>query len=404
MNITTRINRSFIIGIFLISTAACTVHTSNNDSVTPMPQFAGNQALPAPESVMATMEKVANWQIARTQYMPHVGRAQKGSESYGRWIQGAFYVGLTELAERSPNSFYETWMGYVGNAHDWKMGKVKYFADDHVIGQMNLWYFNRHDNAEALVPVKQTLDWLIEQNPTNSLEFIGERNKDNVHNCQWRWCWADALFMAPPTFYALSDITGDEKYIEYAHREFKATVDYLLDSKTGLIFRDSRYFDRKGKYGEQIFWSRGMGWVYAGIVNSMEALPEGHKYLQYYEDLYLQLTTAIIKRQKRDGSWPMSLLAGEQDTYPESSGTAFYTYGLLWGVNQGLLEKQEYMPKIMKAWTVLTNSVHPDGKFGWVQGVNDKPDVVAYEDSQLYGVGAFLLAGSQMHDLTSKNY
>ena len=115
----------------------------------------------------------------------------------------------------------------------------------------------------------------------------------------------------------------------------------------------------------------------------------------------MNLTQSIIKLQKKDGSWPMSLLAGEKDKYPESSGTAFFTYGLLWGINQGLLSEEEYLPQILNAWTVLNNAVHPDGKFGWVQGVNDKPDVVAYDDSQLYGVGAFLLAGSQMYDFVS---
>jgi rhamnogalacturonyl hydrolase YesR len=355
--------------------------------------------LPHAQNVLEAMEKVANWQIARTTYMPHVGRAQKGSETYGRWIQGAFYVGLTELAERSENPFYDTWMGYVGNAHDWKLGKRKYFADDHVIGQMNLWYYRKHNNEAALKPVVETFDWLIEQNPTMSLEFVGGRQEDNLHACQWRWCWADALFMAPPTLFALSQITGDKKYADYAHREFQATVDFLRDPNTGLLFRDSRYFERKGKYGEPLFWSRGVGWVYAGVVNSIKQIPEGHPYRAYYEALYLELTQAIIKLQKQDGSWPMSLLAGEKDTYPETSGTAFYTYGLAWGINNGLLEKDAYVPSVTKAWKILTAAIHPDGKFGWVQGVNDKPDVVAYEDSQLYGVGAFLLAGSEMYDL-----
>lgn len=392
-----RISRSVLLGLFLVGIAACGTTEKTTKTVAK-----AEQTLPTADTVMQTMEKVANWQVARTQYMPHVGRAQVGSETYGRWIQGAFYVGLTELAERSPNPFYETWMGYVGEAHDWKMGKVKYFADDHVIGQMNLWYYNRHKNKEALTPVKEIFDWLIAKNPTNDLAFVAGRNADRVHNCQWRWCWADALFMGPPTLFALSNATGDPKYAEYAHKEFQATVDFLLDPATGLMFRDSRYMGRKGKYGEQIFWARGVGWVYAGIVNSLEQLPKGHKYRAYYENLFMQLTKAIIKLQKQDGSWPMSLLAGEKDKYPESSGTAFFTYGLLWGVNQGILSKEEYMPQILKGWSVINNAVHPDGKFGWVQGVNDKPDVVAYEDSQLYGVGAFLLAGSQMYDLVNK--
>lgn len=359
----------------------------------------GEDNLPHAKEVMDDMEKVANWQIARTAYMPHVGRAQKGSETYGRWIQGAFYVGLTQLAERSENPFYETWMGYVGNAHDWRLGKRKYFADDHVIGQMNLWYYQRHNNQAALMPVVDTFDWLLEQNPTVSLEFIGGRQEDNLHACQWRWCWADALFMAPPTLFALTQVTGDKKYAEYAHKEFQATVDFLRDANTGLLFRDSRYFTRTGKYDEPLFWSRGVGWVYAGVVNSLKQIPKDHPYRGYYEKLFVALTGSIIKLQKEDGSWPMSLLAGERDTYPETSGTAFYTYGLAWGVNNGLLDKAVYLPNILKGWKVLSAAIHPDGKFGWVQGVNDKPDVVAYDDSQLYGVGAFLLAGSQMYDL-----
>jgi unsaturated rhamnogalacturonyl hydrolase len=364
----------------------------------PLTSLQAEAVLPTQEHVMAQMEKVANWQVARTQHMTHVGRARTGSEAYGRWIQGAFYKGLTKLAERSDNPFYETWIGYVGDAHDWKMGKVKYFADDHVIGQTNLWYYRRHKNEEALAPVKETFDWLIEQAPDNSLEFVAGRNKDNVHNCQWRWCWADALFMGPPVLFELSVITGESKYADYAHKEFQATIDYLQDPKTKLIFRDSRYFDKKGKFGEQVFWSRGMGWVYAGVVHALESLPQDHQYRPYYESLYQELTSAIVKLQKQDGAWPMSLLAGERYVEPETSGTAFFTYGVTWGINNDLLDESTYLPSALKGWQVLSSAVHPDGKFGWVQGVNEKPDVVTKDDSQLFGVGAFLLAGSAMYD------
>ncbi|GEA07871.1 hypothetical protein KUL42_26320 [Alteromonas sp. KUL42] len=51
---------------------------------------------------------------------------------------------------------------------------------------------------------------------------------------------------------------------------------------------------------------------------------------------------------------------------------------------------------------MLSAAVHPDGKFGWVQGVNEKPDVVTKDDSQLFGVGAFLLAGSAMYDFLNE--
>lgn len=39
--------------------------------------------------------------------------------------------------------------------------------------------------------------------------------------------------------------------------------------------------------------------------------------------------------------------------------------------------------------------VHPDGKLGYVQNIGDKPVGAAYESTNVYGVGAFLLAGSE---------
>jgi rhamnogalacturonyl hydrolase YesR len=204
--------------------------------------------------------------------------------------------------------------------------------------------------------------------------------------------------MGPPVFFELSVITGEPKYADYAHKEFQATIDYLQDPKTKLLFRDSRYFNKKGKFGEQVFWSRGMGWVYAGVVHALESLPQDHQYRPYYESLYQELTSAIVKLQKQDGAWPMSLLAGERYVEPETSGTAFFTYGLIWGINNDLLNESTYLPSALKGWQVLSSAVHPDGKFGWVQGVNEKPDVVTKDDSQLFGVGAFLLAGSAMYD------
>lgn len=131
----------------------------------------------------------------------------------------------------------------------------------------------------------------------------------------------------------------------------------------------------------------------------MENLPRDHQYRSYYESLYEELTLAIVELQKQDGAWPMSLLAGEKYAEPETSGTAFFTYGIAWGINSGLLDRNTYLPNVKKGWKVLSSAVHPDGKFGWVQGVNEKPDVVTKDDSQLFGVGAFLLAGSAMYDL-----
>jgi rhamnogalacturonyl hydrolase YesR len=92
----------------------------------------------------------------------------------------------------------------------------------------------------------------------------------------------------------------------------------------------------------------------------------------------------------------VSLLAKEAYPAPETSGSGFMTYGLAWGLNNGHLDAATYEPVVKKGWSALVNAVGDDGKLGWVQPVGSAPDSVFATDSQLYGVGAFLLAASEM--------
>lgn len=108
------------------------------------------------------------------------------------------------------------------------------------------------------------------------------RDRDYQRECQFRWCWCDALFMAPPGYFQLSQATGDDSYARFADKEFWATTDYLFRDLpgtakgSGLFLRDSTFFKEKlDENGDQIFWSRGNGWVFAGIPAILEALPAG---------------------------------------------------------------------------------------------------------------------------------
>jgi len=224
--------------------------------------------------------------------------------------------------------------------------------------------------------------------------------EDNVGEppCQTRWCWSDALFMGPAAWTELSLATGDPRYAAYGDHEFWAATDYLFDPREGLFFRDSRYFDRRDAQGRKIFWSRGNGWVIAGLVNVLKSLPAKHPSRPRYEALLQQMATTLVRVQKPDGFWSPSLLAPEGSP-PESSGTAFFVYGLAYGVNTGLLKGPEYRQAAERGWTALASSVLPDGKLGWVQQVGYAPEDVLPDDTQLYGVGAFLLAASEVAGL-----
>ncbi|MNQ77087.1 Glycosyl Hydrolase Family 88 [compost metagenome] len=119
------------------------------------------------------------------------------------------------------------------------------------------------------------------------------------------------------------------------------------------------------------------------------------------------MAKAIIKSQQADGYWTRSILDASHAPGPETSGTAFFTYGLLWGINNGYLKEKTYMPAVKKGWDYLTKTaLQQDGKLGYVQPIGEKAipgQVVGVNSTANFGVGAFLLAGCEMYRYLSNH-
>lgn len=114
------------------------------------------------------------------------------------------------------------------------------------------------------------------------------------------------------------------------------------------------------------------------------------------------MAAKIASIQQPDGSWHTSLLHPESFDVIETSGTGFYTYALLWGINNGTLDKKTYGPVVEKAWATLVSAIHPDGMLGYVQPIGWQPAPASAEGTAIFGVGAFLLAGSEMYEYVKK--
>jgi rhamnogalacturonyl hydrolase YesR len=346
---------------------------------------------PARKDVLALAARVADWQL---QHMDakHVTHFKDESREPRSWEQGAFWVGVTRLADASGEKRFSKAILDMGRANAWKPGPRLYHADDHVITQSYLWAASHGAGAEAIAPLRASFDAILAKPANAHLSFYPEKNYEETA-CLRRWCWCDALFMSPPAWVELSRQTGDPRYTEFALKEFWATTDFLYDPVEKLYFRDSRFFDRRDEQGRKLFWSRGNGWVFAGIANLLESLPGDDPHRPRMEALFKEMAARLRSLQKPDGYWAPSLL-GAENSPPETSGTGFYVYGLAWGVKHGLLDAGEYRPAIDSGWAALTRAVAKDGRLGWVQQVSDRPDKVAEADTQFYGVGAFLLAAS----------
>jgi rhamnogalacturonyl hydrolase YesR len=317
------------------------------------------------------------------------------TQSTRDWVQAAFYIGLTQFADATATSRYADAVLSHGAAEGWGFDSRPRHADADATGSVWIWAAGRTHDPAKLIPTRARFDAVLADPSTVSLEFVPAA--PGAPNCQTRWCWSDALFMAPPTWIALAKATGDERYLAHADSEFWAKTDYLYDRSEHLYYRDSRFFRQRDASGRKIFWGRGNGWVFAALARILTDLPADHPSRPRYETLFKQMADRIVELQGATGCWPVSLLEPQQT--PETSGTGFFVYGLAWGINRGLLPQNRYRHSVDRGWRSLAAAVQPDGKLGWVQRIGEGPGDVTADDTQLYGVGAFLLAASEVSRL-----
>lgn len=134
-----------------------------------------------------------------------------------------------------------------------------------------------------------------------------------------------------------------------------------------------------------------------GLVRILQELPKDYKNRPFYENLFKEMAERIVSLQQEDGLWRASLL--DPASYPggEVSGSGFFCYALAWGINNKLLDRNTYLPAVKKTWVALNKCVNEEGRVGWVQPIGADPRKNFTEESwEVYGTGAFLLAGSEV--------
>lgn len=215
------------------------------------------------------------------------------------------------------------------------------------------------------------------------------------------WWWADGLYMVMPVMTKMYTITGNGKYLDklYEYHQFADSIMY--DKDANLYYRDAKYTYPKHKSanGGKDFWARGDGWVFAGLAKILSDLPEDYKYRDYFRQRYLDMADAVVAAQQPAGYWSRSMLDEAHAPGPETSGTAFFTYGLYWGLNKGLLSGDKYEKAASKAWNYLNGTaLQKDGRVGYVQPIGEKAipgQIIDKNSTADFGVGAFLLAACE---------
>ena len=316
------------------------------------------------------------------------------------WDNAAYHTGNMEAYFVTGNETYRQYSEHWAKNNNWKgaternHSKWKYnygesriyvlFGDWQICFQTYIDLYNLSPDSVKIARAREVMEYEM-STPKNDY-----------------WWWADGLYMVMPVMTKLYKITGNTLYLDKLTEYFQYAESIMYDPKTKLFYRDAKYVYPKHKSvnGKKDFWSRGNGWVFAGLAKVLKDMPKDYKHREIFVKHYQDLAKAIIKVQQKDGFWTRSLLDPSHAPGYETSGTAFFTYGLLWGINNGYLKEKTYLPAALSGWKYLsTIALQPTGKIGYIQPIGEKAipgQVVDINSTANFGVGAFLLAASEM--------
>ncbi len=327
--------------------------------------------------VRRAMKKVADWSLQHS-----------GKQFTQDWTYVPLYSGLLAASETTGNRSYHDAVLQMAEHFQWQLLPGRYdHADDEALGQIYEALYVEKPDPIRIAAVQENFRQLLAR-------------KDDPEKDLWWWC--DALYMAPPSLAMMSKISGDRRYVEYMDREIDLTTAHLYDPTEDLYFRDPTFLQKTEQNGKPLFWSRGNGWVLAGTAHVLSTMRKDDPLRTKYEKRFRTIAKRVAALQPADGLWRAGLLDAEAYPEGEVSGTGFFAYAMAWGVNHRILDRKIFTPVIEKAWAGMLQHVYEDGRLGNIQPIGAAPGVFKPGSSYVYGVGAFLLAGSEIDKMAAK--
>jgi unsaturated rhamnogalacturonyl hydrolase len=391
--------------------------------------------LPTRSSILAAMQRANGYFVARWPD-PTEDIVTDKTRPSNLWTRAIYYEGLMGLYAIEPDSakkasYYDyavTWAS--SPSHPYTMtytaaGTMTSNADNQACGQTYIDLYRIDPQPERIAVVKANIDAMITNKTVNA------------------WTWIDAIQMSMPVFAKLGKTLSDTKYFDAMWSLYEYSRNQqgggLLNPAEGLWWRDFHFTPGGGTKqvmssaingsmpssstdayivapnGSNLYWSRGNGWVMAALVRVLDELPTTGAHRADYASDFQAIAASLLPIQRSDGFWNESLedpthcatigISGEDG--PETSGTALFAYGLAWGIRNGYLDPATYGPGLKAAWSgLMTKALQASGLLGYVQNTGDRPCTgpVPLGPSALanfddYGVGCFLLAGSEIYRL-----
>lgn len=336
----------------------------------------------------------------------------KAESSYNKWLypNGVLSVGMIQASAALRDASYSD---YARRNYRFIFDNIDYFRKQYEAGNKRAEYgaffrmgalddcgsmaaglcdvyaFDHRD--DYMVYLKRAADYILHKQQELPDGTLG---RDHPHRLT---IWADDLYMSVPFLARMGKMTGDPQYFDFAIRQVENFNHYLYDPSTGLYFHC--YYTDTDMNGVGR-WGRANGWLAMAQAMLLENLPKDHpKRPELIRFLLRQIVGYARYQDNTTGLWHQVL--DKPDSYLETSVSAMFTYAVAKAVNEGWINPR-YMSIARDGWAGLMDKVTPDGQLQDVCiGTNIEDDIRFYytrpkETNDTHGLGAFLLAGSEM--------
>lgn len=333
----------------------------------------GDESLPSRADVIARMRQANDYWIGT-----------HGDPGNAEWPKAVYHTGNMACYFTTRDSKYATYSTQWAQRNNWVLyddTTQNAQAIDQCCGQTYIELYTLAPDPVKIANIRSNMDYMMSR-PNDFFKVV------------------DETYMSGPIYSKLTALTADPKYANKLYQGFTSVRSRFFDTTSSLWYRDGQY-----KYpgfqtpnGEKCFWSRGNGWAIGACARILQSLPADSPNRSTYASMIQLMAAALRARQRSDGFWNMSLDDPNDYGGPETSGTAFFVFGIAYGINAGLLDRETYLPVMARGWNGMVSiALHPNGRLGYVQPRGERPvPGVTYDSTEYYGVGAFLLAGEEI--------
>lgn len=277
------------------------------------------------------------------------------------WVNAALLSVMVNRYDRGPAEEKPIYRNYVKTAMDHTYGKARGKTPNGVASGLGMAFLYRVTKEEKYLKKAEEIY-------AQYLKIKRTPNGGVSHLRLFYELWDDTVFMIGEYLMQMYWATGDEKYLDEFMKQFRIHREMLQDTTTKLwvhgwdaddkghcTFCSQNKWQNHPDRRSKEFWGRGNGWIVVTLSDALEIVPKDHPNWSEFAGYLTEMVTVLPALQDTaTGHWyQLPYRKGEEGNYLESSCTAMFSYGILTAKKYNLVQGQQYVDAVVRAYKGL---------------------------------------------------